>query len=80
MKMFAVADPNWGEGQVVLTSTIAEAPEQAIEKALLTDERGASLYSGASLMWTPPHKGSWLSMQRHGYRIVKIDIQIVENF
>lgn len=46
-------------------------------EALLTDERGASLYSGASLMWTPPHKGSWLSMQRHGYRAVEVEIQIV---
>lgn len=80
MKMFAVADPNWGEGQVVLTSTIAESPEQAIGKAILTDERCANMYSGASMICVPPMPGNWLRMQGFGYRIVKIDIQIVENF
>lgn len=77
MTHFAVADSNGGEGMIVLTSTIAATPFGAVNKALLTDERGANIYSGASLASIPPIPGNWADMQSFGYQLVEIEICIM---
>jgi hypothetical protein len=68
---WAVFDPNWGE-PVPLLSTIRASEAEAIDAALLTNERGASLYHGGSTLCAPPVKGLWENMQKHGYTVRRV--------
>lgn len=70
---YVVCDPNWGE-PIPLMSTLSDSEGTAIDKACMTDERGANIYSGAVLVRTPQIAGSWDSLKRYGYTVRKVQM------
>ena len=65
---WAVIDPNWGNPEILLT-TIRDTPNESIQAALMTDERGTQMYSGAALHRVPPTPGEWQFLEKQGYKV-----------
>lgn len=75
-ELWCVFDPNWAEGAIPLVTTIGHSRAEAINRAIITDERGAQLYSGASTHTIPPRPGSWEQMASYGYRVREVKIEL----
>lgn len=72
---FALIDPNWNEGDLVVLETVAANREAAIE--LAETDKGVALWSGYSEYPLPKGtRGSIETLQRHGYRIAEVEITI----
>lgn len=74
-EIWCVFDSNWPEPTALVT-TFANTEQEAIAKACLTDERGASLYSGAALSCVPPKPGTWENLTKHGYRVYEVSVNL----
>ncbi len=73
---YALIDPNWNEGDLVVFATVAANKEACIERAETCDD--VSLYSGGSKFPLPDGtRGSIKSLESHGFRIAKIEIKIL---
>lgn len=72
---WALIDPNWNEGDLVVLETVAENREAAIN--LAETDKGVALWSGYS-EFPLPHgtRGSIAKLEAHGYRIAEITITI----
>lgn len=74
-ELWCVFDPNWGEGPIPLVTTIGHSAEEAKNRAINTDERGAMMYSGYSKYPLPNGTpGSWEKLSMHGYRVRQVTI------
>lgn len=75
---FALIDPNWNEGDLVVLETVAANEQAAVD--LAETDKGVSLWSGYSEFPLPGGtRGSIESLRRHGFRIAEIEISIKES-
>jgi hypothetical protein len=72
--VYACIDPMWGNPKVML-DTIGQTHEEAVARAEWSPD--ASLYSGASHVRVPPIKGDWSRLEKHGYKIARVKIEII---
>lgn len=72
---WALIDPNWNEGDVVVLETVAANRQACVD--LAETDRGVSLWSGYSEFPLPTGtRGSIVALEAHGYRIAEIEIII----
>lgn len=73
--MYALIDPNWGEGERVVPGTIAGSREEA--QYLAEMNPAVAMYSGYSEFPFPVGtRGKIERLEKQGYRIAEVEIVI----
>jgi hypothetical protein len=72
-KLYAVIDPNWGDRKII-PETVRNTPEESIDVVLTMSDH--SLYHGGSNSCVPVLRGEWEKIQRYGYYVSEITVEI----
>ena len=74
---WALIDPNWDEGDVVVLETVAANRDAAVD--LAETDKGVALWSGYSEFPLPAGtRGSIATLEAYGYRVAEINITLKE--